>query len=174
MRSPAVRLFIALWPADEVRLGIAQWQSQWTWPDRAAVVAPERLHVTLHFLGDVLPERMHDLKYVLKAVPTPPFELRFTRHEMWQHGMAVLRPETSPTLMRGLHARIGLALTGIGMPVEGRPYRPHVTLARRATGATPPAQAPDVLWQANNGFVLVQTLPGGRGYEVLERFGRRA
>jgi hypothetical protein len=34
-------------------------------------------------------------------------------------------------------------------------------------------QTPDVPWQANSGFVLAQSLGGGRGYEVLERFGTR-
>jgi 2'-5' RNA ligase len=57
------------------------------------------------------------------------------------------------------------------MKSEDRAYRPHVTLARRATGASPPARPPDIMWQARDGFALVQTLSGGRGYETLERFG---
>jgi 2'-5' RNA ligase len=173
MRSPSVRLFIALWPTDEVRASIAQWQSRWTWPDHAAVVPPEKLHLTLHFLGNVTAACVRDLQYVLKSVPTPPFGLRLTRQETWQHSIVALRPENSPTQLRALHARIGLALAGIGLPVDERPYRPHVTLARRAANATPPVQTPDVPWQANSGFVLAQSLGGGRGYEVLERFGTR-
>jgi 2'-5' RNA ligase len=170
MRSPALRLFIALWPSDDVRAAIAQWQSQWSWPERAAIVPSERLHLTLHFLGDVAPQRLPELKHELEPVPTPPFELHFGRPELWQRGIAVLRPDDSPTELRALHARIGLALSKIGLPVEDRPYRPHVTLARRASGATPPAQAPDLRWNASSGFALVQTLGGGRGYEILERF----
>ena len=172
MRSAAdLRLFIALWPTDAVRDAIAQWQAQWQWPERAALVARERLHVTLHFLGSVAQPRLLDLRYVLQKIPTPRFELHFGRPELWQHGIAVLRPDSSPTALRALHGRIGLALAEIGMPVESRAYRPHVTLARKAAGATPPAQAPEITWEANDGFVLVQTLGGGRGYEVLERFG---
>lgn len=154
-----------------MRSAIAQWQLQWTWPERAAVVGPEKLHITLHFLGDVAPQRVRDLQYVLKTVPTPAFELRLTRQEIWQQGIAVLRPENLPVQLRGLHGRIGLALADIGVPAEARPYRPHVTLARRAAGATPPTQLPDLRWHAASGFVLVQTLGGGRGYEVLQRFG---
>jgi 2'-5' RNA ligase len=171
MRSTHLRLFIALWPPAGVRDAIARWQAGWQWPERASIVAPERLHATLHFLGDVTPERVLDLKYVLKPVPTPGFDLHFGKPEMWQHGTAVVRPEQSPTALRGLHARIGLALAGIGMRPDERPYRPHVTLARRATGATPPAQPADFVWEARQGFVLAQTLPGARGYEILEKFG---
>jgi 2'-5' RNA ligase len=171
MRAPSVRLFIALWPADPVRIAIAQWQSEWQWPERASVVPPERLHVTLHFIGDVEPRRVLDLKYVLKKVPAPRFALHFGRPDIWSHGIAVLRPENSPTQLRGLHARIGLALAGIDLPASEQPYKPHVTLARRATGAKAPERAPGIDWEANEGFVLAQSLGGGRGYEILERFG---
>jgi 2'-5' RNA ligase len=172
MRSPSnVRLFLALWPPDAVRDAIAAWQSQWQWPEKAGVVKPERLHITLHFLGDVAPERVRDLKYVMQPIRAQHFDLHFTRSEMWQSGIAVIRPENSPTALRGLQGRIGLALAEIGMKSEDRDYRPHVTLARRAAGATPPAQPLDVQWPAKDGFVLVQTLSGGRGYEILERFG---
>jgi 2'-5' RNA ligase len=172
MRSPSnVRLFIALWPTDAVRESIVQWQSQWQWPEKASVVKPERLHVTLHFLGDVPDERIRDLAYVLQPIRAQQFELHFTRPEMWLHGVAVLRPDNSPTVLRGLHARIGLALAEIGVPVDERSYRPHVTLGRRAVGATPPPHLADIRWQSNGGFVLVQTLGSGRGYQVLHRFG---
>jgi hypothetical protein len=46
-----------------------------------------------------------------------------------------------------------------------------VTLARRAVGARPAPQLADIPWQSNGGFVLVQTLGSGRGYQVLHRFG---
>jgi 2'-5' RNA ligase len=141
------------------------------WPEQASVVKPERLHATLHFLGDVEPQRILDLKYVLHRIAAQAFELRLGRADMWQHGTAVLRPENSPTALRGLHARIGLALSQIGLPLEERSFRPHVTLARRAQGATAPTEPLQVSWVSKGGFVLVQSLPGGRGYEVLETFG---
>ena len=164
-------MFIALWPRTEVREAIARWQGGWQWPERASVVPADRLHIMLHFLGDVEPRQELDLRYVLKTVPTPHFDLHFGRPEVWLRGVAVLRPDNSPNALRGLHGRIGLALASIGVPTEARAYRPHVTLARRATGATPPGQTPAIQWESKDGFALVQTLPGGRGYEVLERFG---
>ena len=168
--SPSLRLFIALWPPDDVRAAIAQWQSQWQWPERASLVPPEQLHITLHFIGEVAPQRVADLKYVLQPVPARSFDLHFVRGDVWQHGVAVMRPDHLPTPLRGLQARIGLALARLGLPVDARPWRPHVTLARRATGAKVPPP-PNLFWAAQGGFALVQTLPGGRGYDILERFG---
>jgi RNA 2',3'-cyclic 3'-phosphodiesterase len=171
MRAPStVRLFTALWPSDEVRDAIAAWQSAWTWPPHAALVRPEHLHVTLHFLGAVRENRVKELRYHLARISAHGFPLHFGTHETWQQGIVVLRPAICPTALRALQARIGLALGEIGVPVETRPYRPHVTLARRATGAVPPPEPANVQWEARDGFVLVQTLTGGRGYEIVERF----
>lgn len=170
--SPPVRLFIALWPPAAVRDALVQWQAGWQWPANATLVRPERLHATLHFLGEVPARAVFDLKHVLH-VPVPAFDLHFGHAEVWPQGIAVLRPETSPTPLRALHARIGLALASVGLKADERAYRPHVTLARRAVGAKPPAHPPQVTWPVRDGFVLVQTLGGARGYEVLARFGAR-
>ena len=166
-----VRLFIALWPPQAVREQIVAWQAQWQWPPKASVVAPERLHLTLHFLGDVAPERIRDLGYVLEPIRAQHFALHFVRSENWKDGVVVMRPEHVPTQLRGLHGRIGLALSGIGMAPEPRPYRAHVTLARRADGAVPPPGPADVHWSVQDGFVLVRVHGGTRGYEVIGRYG---
>ena len=47
------RLFLALWPDDALRRGLLAWRDAWQWPARAALVAPDDLHLTLHFLGGV-------------------------------------------------------------------------------------------------------------------------
>jgi RNA 2',3'-cyclic 3'-phosphodiesterase len=169
--APSIRLFIALWPTDTVRQAIAHWQSEWQWPERAALVAAAKLHLTLHFIGEVAQQRVIDLKYVLKSVPASRFELHFGRPEIWSHGVAVLRPDPSPTALRSLHARIGLALAAIGLPSAEQTFRPHVTLARRASKAKAPESAPDITWSATTGFVLVQSPGRGHAYEILERFG---
>jgi RNA 2',3'-cyclic 3'-phosphodiesterase len=165
-----LRLFTALWPQQPVRDAIARWQREWQWPQRAAVVAPERLHITLHFLGDVSVERLDELRAAVR-MRCEPFRLDFGRAEIWGGGIAVLSPDQTPEVLEELHVRIGTALAAAGMVLDARPYRPHVTLARRAGGAKPPAQDPPLRWRVDD-FVLVASLPGGRGYKVLDRFGQ--
>jgi RNA 2',3'-cyclic 3'-phosphodiesterase len=164
-----LRLFIALWPDEPLRDALASWQQSWAWPARAARVPRERLHLTLHFLGDVPAEHLPRLVDGLTA-RFAPFELTLGHGEVWPNGVAVLRPENAPGPLLVLQAALRRELVALGVPVEARAYRPHVTLARRAQGAEPPACAPAVEWLADSGYVLARSLPGGAGYEVLHRF----
>jgi RNA 2',3'-cyclic 3'-phosphodiesterase len=165
-----MRLFTALWPPDPVRAAIANWQARWEWPRAAAPVRPERLHITLHFLGEVPVARFADLARALR-VPFEPFELALGTGEVWPSGVAVLQPHAVPPALARLHAALGARLAMHAWPLDARPYRPHVTLARRAHGARPPPEGPGLRWPAGDGYVLVRSLPGGAGYEVIERLG---
>ena len=51
--NATLRLFIALWPDTRVRAALVESAGQWSWNAGAARERPERLHLTLHFLGDV-------------------------------------------------------------------------------------------------------------------------
>ncbi|HEY8361181.1 MAG TPA: 2'-5' RNA ligase family protein, partial [Ramlibacter sp.] len=51
--APPWRLFLGLWPPGEIAVALAAHAAQWQWPPAARATAVDRLHVTLHFLGDV-------------------------------------------------------------------------------------------------------------------------
>jgi 2'-5' RNA ligase len=168
-RAPSpLRLFLALWPDEPARERIRSWQQAWQWPPGASVVARERLHLTVHFIGDVpaarLPELMHGLR-----VEAEPIEMVLCEGELWPGGIAVLRPQATPAALVRLHARLAEALAALELPVETRAFRAHVTLARRARGAVAPPGA-GIAWRADSGYVLVRSLPGGAGYQIVERF----
>ena len=168
-RAAAMRLFLALWPPPAIRHALADLQAQWQWPAGAARVQPERLHLTLHFIGSVPAEQVPSLGDAL-AVGFEPHVLGLERGacKVWPGGIAVLELEAAPPLLR-LHAALADALGRAGLPVEKRRFRPHVTFARRATGATPPADLPQLEWHAADGYALVRSIPG-RGYETLHAF----
>ena len=98
----------------------------------AAVVRADKLHVTLHFLGQVPADRVDAVREGI-ALPMTPFELTLREPRVWPGGIAVLESDAPPALLE-LHVRLGLALDALGLPVEQRPYRPHVTLAKGAWG----------------------------------------
>jgi 2'-5' RNA ligase len=167
MTAPTRRLFIALWPEADALAGVLQWQAGWKWPSRATRTKPERVHVTLHFLGDVTLDP-GALAQGLR-VPFTPFTIDFGKAVQWPHGLAVLEPLSVPPALLRLQADLGHALAVMGLPVEERRYRPHVTLARRAMHAVPPAAGPVFGWRAGS-YVLVESVPG-QGYQILHRFG---
>jgi 2'-5' RNA ligase len=90
---------------------------------------------------------------------------------VWPNGIAALRPAQTPPELLDLHALLAAKLARLEVPVETRPFRAHVTLARRAWHAMPPPDALSLTWPIDQGYALVRSLPGGAGYQVLERFG---
>jgi RNA 2',3'-cyclic 3'-phosphodiesterase len=165
-----MRLFLALWPDAGTRAAISHWQQAWSWPPAAALVAAERLHLTLNFIGNVPPERLPQVVPALK-VDCGRFPFTLDRAEVWPNSVAVLQPGRTPPEMNELHRQLAGALRKLDLPVESRPFRPHVTLARRARAALAPVREAGVHWEASDGYVLAQSLPGGAGYKILERFG---
>jgi 2'-5' RNA ligase len=164
--APGARLFVGLWPQAPVRAGIVHWQAACTWPAGAHPTPPERLHLTLHFLGQVERQRIPALVRALD-LPSPRFDLLLDRATVWSNGVAVLEPgDDVPAALLEFHGRLGEALQRLDVPLETRPFRPHVTLARRAKGAVFLAGAASVHWPVR-GHVLVES---DRGYQVLQCF----
>jgi 2'-5' RNA ligase len=164
-----LRLFLALWPAPATLVELQQHADKWIWPAQARRTRSERLHVTLHFIGNVPDSQVLHLCKGL-AVSWPGDTLVLDRPTVWRGGIAVLEAAAVPPALAALHEELGRRLHALDLPVETRPYRPHVTLARKAVGAEPPASA-RVVWQAGPRFALVRTVGGGRGYETLQCFG---
>jgi 2'-5' RNA ligase len=163
----AARLFIALWPGDRVRERLHGWSAPCLATAGTRPVASAHLHLTLQFLGDVTRATLPTLHHALQQLPMHAFELRFGSCEHWPGGLLVARPTAVPEALSALHARLGDALRGLGLPTEARAFRPHVTLARRHVGALPSPAAPPLRWRVRR-FVLVESAKGaGTGYTLL-------
>lgn len=160
------RLFIALWPDADVRAALHAVSTQWRWQPGAAPVPADRLHLTLHFLGDVPRERIAALRAAL-AVPVTPCVLTLDRAALWRGGVAVLEPITVPAPLVELHLALGTALRLLGVAIETRPWRPHVTLARRAR-ADVPRIAP-LAWPVRGHALVESRLQPRPRYEVISR-----
>lgn len=168
--APSLRLFIALWPTPAVRAALAARRDGVGWPARAAPVLDDRLHLTLHFLGAVAIERLTDLVPTL-AVPWPGCAIALGDAARWPYGLVVLPVQRPPAALLELHKGLGDRLAGLGLPVEQRAFRPHVTLARRAERAQLPAASAPLRWRPAD-YALVRSDPA-TGYHVLARYGAR-
>ena len=165
------RLFLALCPGPAVQAALAGHAAAWHWNDEAVRYAPADWHVTLHFIGAVPRARIDALRAAL-TVPMQPFELRFGTPTLWSHGLAVLLPMATPTALQQLHGALGQRLRQAGLRTDERPYRPHLTLARRAATAQPPAQWPAWGWPVSGYVLMESTGDVAARYRVLQRYGQ--
>lgn len=168
--SASHRLFLGLWPPPEVHAQLVLHAQGWHWPAAARRTPPERLHVTLHFIGEVPAARLPELREGL-ATQWEGCELLLDQAQVWPGGIAVLEATQVPPPLEALHAELAQRLRRLDLPVETRRYRPHATLARHAVGARPPLGFTPLRWPARPGYALVRSLPGGRVYETLQAFG---
>jgi len=169
-RRPATRrLFLALWPDPAVRRLLRARRDAWEWPRAATPVHADKLHMTLHFLGELPGGRVAELTAGV-AVPFTPFRLTLGQAKLWPHGIAVLEPDNEPDALLRLHTALSEALVRMGLAPEERNYRPHVTMARRAAHAIVPPSGPAIDWDVQ-GYALVESRPAeGGGYTVLRHY----
>lgn len=165
-----VRLFLGLWPEPATMPALAAHAGAWSWTPGARRTPPERLHITLHFLGNVAAARLPQLREALE-LPWGGCELLLDRATVWPGGIAVLEATQVPAALARLHAGLGERLLALDLPPETRPYRPHATLARKAVGSRPPAMAQPLRWPCGPRYALVRSHGGGRGYETLHTYG---
>jgi len=109
-----------------------------------AWTAPKNLHITLIFLGEILPDRVPLVERWMRVVASgiDPFSLTAeggggfpgTRNPrlLW---VGFLEPLE---LVRQLQQNMESALSGAGFPREDRPFHPHITVGR-TRGVLPPA-----------------------------------
>lgn len=163
------RLFLGLFPDEPVRRDLAAWRDAWKWPRSATPVRTERLHLTLHFIGDVERERVPELAQALRE-PFDHVEMRFGRAVLWPHGVAVLEPDQLAPGLADLHAALAGILDAHCLPVDARPYRPHVTMARRAVGALAPSDGPAIAWPLDRYALMESTVGADGGYTLVEEY----
>jgi len=96
-------------------------------------VAPENMHITLKFLGEVDTGTAEDIDDALAAIDAPAFELRLTGVGCFQSRNKVRSVwagvETGPAILH-VQSKVEQSLSRIVGNGERRKFTPHVTLAR--------------------------------------------
>jgi RNA 2',3'-cyclic 3'-phosphodiesterase len=172
MIRPPRRLFIALIPDKQVQGAIARHCKEWTCPEGARPTPFGRYHLTLQFLGDIGLAPEQRLRRALRSVIVEPLELDLCNAAIEFKNIAALSPAPHEGL-RALHERIAAALPVAGLTPSPHGFHPHVTLARRAAGATPPARFKSIAWRVSEFAIVWSVLwPQAKParYEVVERF----
>ncbi len=161
LKSPRVRLFVALDLPGELREGVAAWGREALADPALRPVAPESLHITLAFLGHRYEKEVEEIAAVVgeRAGPAPWVELldpepRPPRGRARLYALPALSPGAE-----ALQAGVERGLVEAGFyKREKRPFWPHVTVARvrpetrgsrrPAVVSEPPGRLPEGLSEA--------------------------
>lgn len=133
-----MRLFVALNLPEAVRTALWEAAGRLRATDLPVKwVAPEGLHVTLKFLGEVPPEREPELVSALArarvgARPLPLAVNGFGAFPDARHPRVVWAGVTPDPALELLQHGVEREFAPLGFPTEGRAFRPHVTLGRAA------------------------------------------
>ena len=142
-----VRAFYALAPTETVRQQLAQLGRDVARRSRGRAVAPENAHLTLAFLGDVATAALPALQSIGTRLSPTGFVLEFDSLGAWRaSGVAWVAPSSLPAALPALHAQLAQALVDAGFAHETRPFRAHVTLARRCLQPVPRARCAPIIW----------------------------
>lgn len=129
------RLFIALPVPEDVSEELTRLQSGV--PD-ARWVPAENFHVTLCFAGDVQGGTMRDLAEELSDIASARFPVAIAGVEQFSSGKqpkALVALVEKNDRLDWLHQKVSTVARNCGIKIERRKFRPHVTLARFASGA---------------------------------------
>jgi 2'-5' RNA ligase len=95
---------------------------------------PANLHVTTRFIGEWPAERLPDLRAALAGLPShPPIPIHIRKLGFFPnpHSPRVFWAGVEASAdLAALASEIDGALDPLGLPSEGRPFSPHLTLAR--------------------------------------------
>lgn len=136
-----MRLFTAIDISEEVRVHLRALLGRWKPLARINWSPVDNLHLTTKFIGEWPEERLDKIKHALAAVPRAGAFDVAVRGLGWfpparAESSIVRRPRV---LWAGIEAGEALltlarateqAVATLGVPVEERPYSPHLTLAR--------------------------------------------
>jgi 2'-5' RNA ligase len=173
-----MRLFIAVDLPNDVRDQLAEVQRALRpLTDSARWVAPESIHITLKFLGEVPEKQLEDIDTALAGLSWKPFTVGFfpgnrSPRVFWA-GME------APT-MQGLAVELDSRMERLGFDKEKRAFRPHITLARArdnridsslVTGAAQYEEHNFGSFTADRIFLFKSSLkPSGSVYEKLKEY----
>jgi 2'-5' RNA ligase len=145
LNNQQIRAFIAIELPEEVRAGLRQLQNKLKLATHPFVkwVAPEGIHLTLKFLGNISPQKVTEITKVMEEASQgfSPFKLEVSEvgafPNMRQPRVLWLGLRGELDKLTAWQKRIDNGLVPLGFAKETRPFTPHLTLARLREGVSP-------------------------------------
>ena len=128
-----MRVFIAVDLPTELRQQLAELQrALQPLTDTARWVAPESIHITLKFIGEVQEKRLEDIDSAFTGLTWKPFTVtvRSVGFFPGNRSPRVFWAGMEAPTMSGLAIELDARMERLGFEKERREFRPHITLAR--------------------------------------------
>jgi 2'-5' RNA ligase len=168
---PTRRLFFALWPDESIRRGIlARRESLGSLSRRR--VPDHNLHLTLVFLGDQPGDRLAEFEAAAGEIEGAACTLELDRFGWFPRARVAWLGGDAPEALSHLQDSLWQRMVDLGVRLDERPFRPHVTLFRQVL-RRPRMPDPDPLIWPVGDFVLVESVAGSP-YRVLRRWALEA
>lgn len=188
MENEQIRAFIAIELTSEVKTGLNQLQTKLKHIEHIYVkwVAPEGIHLTLKFLGNISLEKVSKITQVIEraVIGVTPFSIAIKDvggfPNLKQPRVIWVGIGGDIKKIMGLQQRIDDGLIPLGFLKEKRAFTPHLTLARLREGASSQdrrafgekifREVPQIYYEMNvEGINLMksQLLPTGAVYSRL-------
>ena len=140
-----IRAFIAIELPEAVKTGLQDIQTRLTLPRYSFVkcVAPEGIHLTLKFLGNIPAQKVADITSVMEQASqgVNPFKLQLTEvgafPNMRRPRVVWVGIKGDVDKLIGWQQRLDDGLVLLGFTKEARPFTPHLTLARLRENCSP-------------------------------------
>jgi RNA 2',3'-cyclic 3'-phosphodiesterase len=140
LENKSVRCFFAIEPDSKSKLAIAHWREK-SFPAFSHPVPAANFHLTLVFLGQLTPGQFECLSTRVDELELPSvFTLQLNQLGYWPKPKALwLGAEKTPAAMEDLVLTLTSCAQGCKIPLQKRPYVPHLTLVRKCTDNPPAA-----------------------------------
>jgi len=178
-REPSRRLFFAIWPDQNQQTAFAHAARKAVKASGGTPVPVSNIHLTLVFLGSVPDRRVADVSTIARRVSTAfpqdalPLQLEFERLEHWNKAQVLCAVPEEGTGSVAATARLAESLHGemvaAGFAPDLKPFRAHVTLARKVHRGTRELDMHALLW-AYSEFALIDSRTEASGvlYSVVD------
>lgn len=168
--NPQKRLFFALWPDDLTRqkcLKVVQGIDK----QSIRLIEPANLHVTLLFMGHVSVEQEQSIRQEASKIVVPKLTLCFNQLSYWKKpGILCLTTTEIGTDLTALVSGLTRAAKKLDIRVDDRPYKPHVTLAKKARNSWVQEFEP-ITWLSTSFYLIESTTHGdGSEYRIIEQW----
>ena len=141
------RLYFAVWPDDEQRRALSEAAAIACDASDGKSLPAINYHVTIAFLGRVSAGAIPDVVAAARATRFLPFDLVLEQIGFWPRaGSAWLGPGAPQPALEALVDNLWHRLEGYGFERDMRPYRPHVTVCRKATRGLEKRLAQPLVW----------------------------